>query len=135
MESRVGAGAATNHDVWARAGERYLENEIERDRTDRGLSNAGFRFFFVFAFEVVDGYGRLLCFLNVREPDRARRPENYNLCILRAGLAVPCFIWPNIDPFLRASSFMQAAGGPGTVALGDRWLALASLARLSLLEG
>ena len=75
----------------------------------------------------MDGYGRLLCFLNVREPDRARRPENYNLRILRAGLAVPCFIWPNIDPFLRASSFMQAAGGPGTVALGDRWLALASL--------
>ena len=28
---------------------------------------------------------------------------------------------------LRANSFMQAAGGPGTVARGDRWLALASI--------
>ena len=113
LQARTGAGAAGNHDVWARAGERFLEDEIERDRTDRNLALADFRFFLAFAFEVMDGYGRLLCFLNVSEPDRARRPEDYNLRMLRAGLAVPYFIWPNIDPFLRASSFMQAAGGPG----------------------
>lgn len=91
LQTRTGAGAAGNHDVWARAGERFLEDEIERDRTDRNLALADFRFFLAFAFEVMDGYGRLLCFLNVSEPDRARRPEDYNLRMLRAGLAVPYF--------------------------------------------
>jgi hypothetical protein len=60
----------------------------------------------------MDGYGRLLCFLNVNEPDRARRPEDYNLRALRAGLALPYFIWPNIDPFLRTGSVTGAAGAP-----------------------
>ena len=94
LQARTGAGAAGNHDVWARAGERFLEDEIERDRTNRSLALVDFRFFLAFAFEVMDGYGRLLCFLNVSEPDRARRPEDYNLRMLRAGLAVPYFIWP-----------------------------------------
>ena len=112
LANRAGAGAAANHDFWARAGERFLEDEIERDRTNRGLVNADFRFFLAFAFEVMDGYGRLLCFLNVNEPDRARRPEDYNLRALRAGLALPYFIWPNIDPFLRTGSVTGAAGAP-----------------------
>jgi hypothetical protein len=112
LANRAGAGAAANHDFWARAGERFLEDEIERDRTNRGLVNADFRFFLAFAFEVMDGYGRLLCFLNVNEPDRARRPEDYNLRALCAGLALPYFIWPNIDPFLRTGSVTGAAGAP-----------------------
>jgi hypothetical protein len=62
----------------------------------------------------MDGYGRLLCFLNVNEPDRARRPEDYSLRALRAGLAVPYFIWPNIDPFRGTSSILDAVIAPGT---------------------
>ena len=94
------SGRARANDTWKTRSNATVPTAVSATPTSA--------FFFVFAFEVVDGYGRLLCFLNVREPDRARRPKNYNLRILRAGLAVPSFIWPNIDPFLRASSFMQA---------------------------
>lgn len=38
LQARTGAGAAGNHDVWARAGERLLEGGIERDRADRSLA-------------------------------------------------------------------------------------------------
>jgi hypothetical protein len=65
----------------------------------------------------MDGFGRLLCFLNREQPsatDPQPRPRSYNERMLQAGWVVPYFIWPNIDPFRRHGSLIDAVVQPGT---------------------
>jgi hypothetical protein len=75
-----------------------------------------FKLFVAFAHEVMDGYGRLLGYLN-REQASAPRPPDYNGRLLAAGAALPYFIWPNVNPFRKQGALTDAVPVPGTAAL------------------
>jgi len=120
LRACVGPGAAMNHHLHASAAEDALEEEILKDAAVLGQSAAELRFFLVFAQEVMDGYGRLLCYLNREQPDAnlpEPRPRSYNERLLRLGQVAPYFIWPNINPFLakgQRGSIVEAVPAPGT---------------------
>ena len=61
---------------------------------------------------MIDGYGRLLCYLN-RDQPRPPRPPTYNERLLVAGEVLPYFIWPNVDPFRVQPSLVKAVPRPG----------------------
>ena len=94
-----------------------LRGLVRADVAVLGQTEASFRFFCAFAHEVMDGFGRLLCFLNRQQAsatDPAPRPRSYNERMLEAGWVIPYFIWPNIDPFRRQGSLIEAVLAPGT---------------------
>lgn len=108
-------GAAGNQLKWARAAERYLERCVAEDIRVMETTPDRFRLFMAFAHEVMDGYGRFLCFLNREQPNRNKptpRPPTYNERLLAAGLALPYFIWPNVDPWRRAPTLVDAVPPP-----------------------
>jgi hypothetical protein len=102
LTSRVGPGAATNHHQHASAAERAFEEEVVADLKVLQQTEADFRFFLAFAYEVMDRYGRFLCFINRYQPNATEpepRPKSYNERLVATGKISPFFIWPNIDPF------------------------------------
>ncbi|HEU0200120.1 MAG TPA: hypothetical protein VFR86_06755, partial [Burkholderiaceae bacterium] len=116
LQTRLGADCAANHHRHAMAAQRGLETEVEADLAAMGGERASFRFFVAFANEVMDQYGRLLGYLN-REQASGPRPLDYNGRLLAAGLALPYFIWPNINPFRKQAALIEAVPAPGTAAL------------------
>lgn len=115
LEALLGPGVAANHHFHAQEARKGLAQMVEADRVALGQSKEEFRFFLAFAYEVMDSYGRFLAFIHPNDPARklpeARR-HSYNDRMLEAGLVLPYFIWPNIDPFLKArlaSSSLQGA--------------------------
>lgn len=116
LATRVGAGCAANHFRHAQLAQQALEREVQADVDAAGVERKDFRFFVAFAGEVMDGYGRLLGYINV-EKKEAPRPPDYNSRLLTAGFALPYFIWPNINPFRRQGSLIEAVPVPGTAAL------------------
>lgn len=117
LETHTGSGVAASHLRHARAAEDFLEEEIAKDMRILGQTPESFRFFLAFAFEVMDGYGRLLGYLNREQPNPNEpepRPLTYNERLLKAGRAFPYFIWPNINPFRKADSVLEAVPKPGT---------------------
>jgi endonuclease YncB( thermonuclease family) len=117
LTGRVGAGTAANHARLGTAATSALRDLVRADVAALGQTEATFRFFCAFAHEVMDGFGRLLCFLNREQPsatDPKPRPRSYNERMLQAGWVVPYFIWPNIDPFRRHGSLIDAVLQPGT---------------------
>jgi hypothetical protein len=117
LTGRVGQGAAANHARLGRAATGVLRELVRADVAALGQTPATFRFFCAFAHEVMDGFGRLLCFLNRQQPsatDPGPRPRSYNERLLEAGWVTPYFIWPNVDPFRRQGSLMDAVLAPGT---------------------
>ena len=116
LQTKLGSGVAANHLKHARAAEDFLEAEITKDMRALGQDAESFRFFLAFAFEVMDGYGRLLGYLNREQPNAnepAPRPLTYNERLLKAGRAFPYFIWPNVNPFRKAGSILEAVPKPG----------------------
>jgi len=111
LQARLGPGAATNHAQQAAVAHRALEQEIQGDMFERGLTTGDVRFFAAFTREIVDRYGRLLAWLNISDQS-ATRPPDYNTRILRKGLATPYFIWPNVDPWRSRGSLIQAVKPP-----------------------
>jgi hypothetical protein len=117
LQGRVGPGAAINHRRHAEAAEDALEEEVLKDMQALGQSEEAFQFFLVFANEVTDRYGRLLCFINRDQPhptDPEPRPRSYNERLLQAAKVSPYFIWPNINPFLKGKSVIGTVLLPGT---------------------
>ena len=112
LEPKLGPGCAANHLGFAQAAKRALRAEVEGDLAELGQTRDEFRFFMAFASEVIDGYGRLLCYLN-REQPRPPRPPSYNERLLVAGAVLPYFIWPNVDPFRTQASLVAAVPRPG----------------------
>ena len=112
LSAVTGPGVAKSHHKHAKAAEDALEKLIQEDFNNRGLSDEDGRFFMAFANDVMDGFGRLLCYLNIQEPNAEQRPLTYNERLLALGMAVPYFIWPNIDPFRRETSLANAALSP-----------------------
>jgi endonuclease YncB( thermonuclease family) len=118
LRAATGPGCAANHAAHAAAAHRALEDMVEGDMQALGQTKEDFRFFLAFANEVMDGYGRMLCFLNRNQPDEntpAPRPDSYNERQLAQGQALPYFIWPNINPFRRAQSPDRAVPHPADI--------------------
>ena len=111
LEPRIGHGTAANHAGFAAAAKQALRAEVEADLAELGQTRDEFGFFMAFASEVIDGYGRLLCYLNRDQPS-APRPPSYNERLLVAGQVEPYFIWPNVDPFRVQPSLVDAVPRP-----------------------
>ncbi len=94
LQTKIGSGVAANHLRHARAAEDFLEEEIAKDMRALGQDAETFRFFLAFAFEVMDGYGRFLGYLNREQPNANEpepRPLTYNERLLKAGRRVSVF--------------------------------------------
>lgn len=121
LEERFGPDTALNHYRHAEKAHRALEEIIENDRKALGQSIGDFRFIIVFAFEVMDRYGRMLGLIDSyieNEQIRKDRPF-YNLRLMKMGLVNPYSIWPNLDPFRKVSKITDALFGPKD---RDKWL-------------
>jgi endonuclease YncB( thermonuclease family) len=119
LVERVGPGTAQNHHLHAQAAEDALEEEVEKDLAELEASAESFEFFLAFAYEVMDGYGRLLAYINRNQPDAdfpTERPVSYNERLLARGMVLPYFIWPNVDPFRSSSSLRDAVPDPANPA-------------------
>ncbi len=115
--SQLKPGVAYNHHDHAKAAEGALENEIKKDLASLGISVENFRFFLAFANEVMDRYGRMLCFVNAEFPDLTtgqKYPLSYNERLLVEAKVIPYFIWPNINPFRQQKSIVASVIEPGT---------------------
>lgn len=131
LEARVGPGTAENHFRHAQAAKDALQREVELDLMELDADADSFRFFMAFAYEVMDAYGRFLCYINREQPhplQPVKRPPTYNDRMLNSGHAVPYFIWPNVNPFRKQDSVLQAVPKPGkarTLAYADTTLRIA----------
>lgn len=109
LEDKLNASTAKNHHDLAMKAQRELERIVEADVQERENQNRKFRFFMAFAFEILDRYGRFLCYL-----DRDNNPQeregriSYNERMLETGFAAPYFIWPNLNPFIKSGSIVEA---------------------------
>ncbi|WP_156325835.1 thermonuclease family protein [Nonomuraea sp. SBT364] len=111
---RLGPRTAANHAAHAAPATQALKDMIQGDITEQGHTDASFKMRLAFAYEILDRYGRLLCYVN-REQREKPRPAPYNERLLVAGHAVPYFIWPNVDPFIRQEGrIADAVPAPGT---------------------
>lgn len=109
LKKRAGPGCAANHHKHAEAGRVSLAALIEADRISLGRAPDNVPLFLIFVHEVMDRYGRLLAFVS---PDQAKakaadRLPSYNERQLVSGAALPYFIWPNVDPFIRDRSSLK----------------------------
>lgn len=113
--SHLGSQIGHNQYHHAVIAERVLEQEVVKDITALGQTPADFAFFFAFAYEILDRYGRLLGYINsYQRQGPGPRFVDYNSRLLKQGVVSPYFIWPNLNPFRRASSLLNAVVKPGT---------------------
>ncbi len=117
---RIGDGTkiAPNHDKHATNATKALEDLIQTDldlaTAQTGRTKDNFEFFLSFGYEFLDVYGRLLCYLAADEKDfnPPKRNLSYNEQQLANGKAVPYFIYPNIQPFLKIDPFDKQNSKP-----------------------
>lgn len=116
LSNRVGPTTAANHARHAIDARDRLRAMVTADVADfAGGDQASFAYFIRFAFDAIDRYGRLLGYINVNVAKGAERPLTYNERMLQAGLAMPYFIWANLDPFKRQQSLLEAVFAPEDV--------------------
>jgi endonuclease YncB( thermonuclease family) len=113
---RIGDGTkvAPNHAKHAKNAATALEDLIQADLNATGKTKDNFEFFLSFGFEFLDVYGRLLCYLAADEKNfnPPQRKLSYNEQQLANGMAVPYFIYPNIQPFLSIDPFDKQNSKP-----------------------
>jgi hypothetical protein len=122
LQARTGPTCAANHAHHATAATTAHEQFIENDRVQNNETLDSFRFFIAFAGDILDRYGRLLGFFNI-DKQAPPRPLSYNERLLAAGAVTPYFIWPNVNPFRRQPTLVEAvpvAGQPITDPSLDR---------------
>lgn len=112
LRTKTGPNAAANHYRLAKLAEAELETEVEADIAALGVTLDTFEFFLAFAHEVMDRYGRLLCFIN-RKDSSPQRPLSYNERLLQLARVTPYIIWPNTNPFRKQKSPRDAVIEPG----------------------
>jgi len=109
----LGPNCAGDHYKSGMMARTALRGIIQAEYDERVKQGKLFRFFMAFAHDVIDRYGRLLCYLH-RDNTKGERnlnPLSYNERMLKLGMAFPYFIWPNIDPF-RPMSYVDAIPPP-----------------------
>jgi hypothetical protein len=122
LRALIVASVAKNHYRHATAAEDALEELVRKDMEVLGQTQEGFQFFLAFAFEIMDRYGRMLSFVNREQPNPKvpeARPLSYNERLLAQGRVLPYFIWPNVNPFRKAKSVLDAVIAPGTASQID----------------
>ncbi len=109
-----GKNISSNHADYAAEAEKSLVKIISSDLKKSKKSTKSFNFFMAFGNDFLDSYGRLLCYLNSStENYRSQKDHDevkklsYNERQLITGLAIPYFIWPNIQPFLGIKAFAR----------------------------
>jgi endonuclease YncB( thermonuclease family)/uncharacterized protein YegP (UPF0339 family) len=116
LQARIGNGTkvATNHAFHAAEATKELERLIKDDLADSGKTKEEFQFFLAFGDEFMDGYGRLLCYLHADKDNwsPAKSKVSYNQRMLETGHALPYFIFPNVQPFLRVNPFSATNVAP-----------------------
>jgi hypothetical protein len=111
LSTRIGDGTkvAGNHDTLAKKAATELETMLRTDITNTGKTEKDFLFFLAFSYEVLDQYGRMLCYLHADRanytPPAAPDKLSYNERLLATGWAVPYFIFPNLQPFMVGQPF------------------------------
>lgn len=79
---------APNHDHHAKAAKAARVDEVLKDLQVLGQTKEEFQFLLAIAFEIMDRYGRMLCFINHEQPEPEvpePRPLNYNERLLIQG--------------------------------------------------
>lgn len=118
LERRIGDGmaVAANHEKHAKRAEKELTDLILADQQASGTDNESFEFFLAFGYEILDQYGRLLCYLNAERtiftPPAQANALSYNERMLDSGAVVPYFIFPNLQPFMEGRPFAADAIKP-----------------------
>ncbi|MPZ07867.1 MAG: hypothetical protein GEU26_15875 [Nitrososphaeraceae archaeon] len=110
LQNKLGLQSAENHRDLAMSAQRKLEEIVKTDYDDRVSQGKEFRFFLAFAYEIMDRYGRFLCYLD-RDNTPQEREElrlTYNERMLQEGYAAPYIIWPNTDPFIQQQSIIDS---------------------------
>ncbi len=120
LASKLGPDCAQNHATHAEAAHRALERIMTEDLEALNHTIESFKFFLAFAYEALDTYGRLLAYVHPNQPNTAAedRLDSYNFRMLEQGLAVPYFIFPNIDPFRSPGTLVNSVEGlhnPGDI--------------------
>ncbi|NUR93295.1 MAG: hypothetical protein HOY71_55245 [Nonomuraea sp.] len=111
---RLGPQTAANHATHAGPATVALKTMIQSDIDEQALNDETFKIRLAFAYEILDRYGRLLCYVN-RDQKLKPRPAPYNERLLAGGNVTPYFIWPNVDPFVRLESrIADAVPAPGS---------------------
>ncbi len=116
IQSKVVGQPGTSHFEHATKATDGFRQMVTDDMRIMGQDLDSFGYYMNFGFEIMDGFGRFLCLINRDQPDRdkpTRRPPTYNMRLLQKGLAFPYFIWPNVNPWDRPDSIMQAVIPPG----------------------
>ena len=103
LHTMLGPNCAQDHRQKAEDAEDALEQMIIDEYIHRAKAGKHYSFFMAFSHEILDGYGRLLCYLN-RNNTKSERDQNrfkyiYNERMLENGMAFPYFFWPNVTPF------------------------------------
>ena len=115
LKGRVGPGCGANHYAHAVAAQTALEQEIQADLAVMGASKESFELYLAFSHEVMDRYGRVLCFINRNQEDEnipTPRPLYYNERLLLTAAVTPYFIWPNVSPFRKFANILEAVIPP-----------------------
>jgi hypothetical protein len=109
LRARLGPTAADNHRRHAEAARANLIRMVEDDmaRAKKGR----FKFYIAFARERMDRRGRILGYIAPFAEGTQAQIPTYNERQIASAFALPLFIWPNVDPFVR-----------GRVALGPKKL-------------
>lgn len=82
---------------------------IKKDHQKTVQSGKQYKFFFRFSHEILDVYGRLLGYIHQDKGEGERGSnESYNERMLKMGYAIPYYIFPNIDPFIKFNSILDA---------------------------
>lgn len=129
LRPKLTGKTAGNHAAHAKRATDHLRELVAGDLAEWfDGDRERFTFFLRYAREAIDGYGRLLAYLNVSVPKgAAERPDTYNERMLQSGHATPYFIWPNLDPFKKQPRLLDAVFAPGELGrvAGDPALAKA----------
>ena len=108
LKSKLNDKTAINHKRHAINARNALIQLIEEDIGISLTSTDVFKFYIAFSFETTDRFGRILGWVNKYNSDNDRKDLSYNEKMLKLGMAIPYFIWPNISPFRRSLSITQA---------------------------
>jgi hypothetical protein len=115
LAQRIAPGVAQNHATLAEKASKSLFGLVSKDIGDLFGGNVDtFEIFGAMAHETFDVYGRVLAFLRPEQRDVPphQRLPSYNTRQLADAVALPYFIWPNIDPFRKAGLISEAVFTP-----------------------
>jgi len=118
LVQRMAPGVAANHATLAMAASKALLDQLSKDIAELREGDVdAFGIFGAMSHEPFDGYGRVLAFLRPEQRDvpAPQRRLEYNTRQLADGMALPYFIWPNIDPFRKATLISEAVFAPSAL--------------------